>query len=176
MLYLIGGTSRVGKSTLATLILERNHISCISTDVIRNLFAFSPAKLPVLELEEHERQEFFFPYLFQFLKILQNRYPNYVVEGDIFSPEQVVTMQERLNLKCCFMGTSNITVDDLVNKDSNPNWVSKLPPEEQAKIPEHLINLSRGFEEEAKKHGFPYFDIYPDRQAALESAYQALFS
>lgn len=176
MLYLIGGTSRVGKSTLASLILERNKISVISTDVVRNLLVSGPTKLNILEFSERERSDMFFPYFFQFLKILQNRYPDYVVEGDIFTAEQVVSMQERLGLTCCFLGTSSITVDDLINKDPHPNWVSKLPAEQQVDIPQRLVKLSEEFEAEAKKYGFPYFDIYPDRHGALESAYKSLFS
>lgn len=176
MIYLIGGVPKVGKSTFASLILERDNISCISTDVIRNLLDFSPTKLGFLQLEVSKRPEVFFPYFLQFLKILQNKYPNYVVEGDIFTPSQVASIQERITLKCCFLGTSSITIEDITEKDPNPNWVNKLPPEDQAEVPEQLIQLSRVFESEASKYNFPYFNIYPDRQKSFESAYHALLS
>jgi len=195
MIYLIGGTTRVGKSTLAAIILERKKISSISTDVIRNLLDFSPTKLGFLQLEEDKRPAAFAPYFLQFLKILQNRYPHYVVEGDIFTPEQVAALQDRITLKCCFLGMSNPTIENLTKTDprlnwiSNlspeekgklsesivkGNWVSRLSPEEQAKIPDQVMQRSEIFRDESQKHGFPYFDIYPDREKSLESAYSVL--
>ncbi len=195
MIYLIGGTTRVGKSTLASIILERKKIAIISTDVIRNLLDFSPTKLGITELEEEKRPEAFAPYFLQLLKILQNRYPNYVVEGDIFTPEQVASIQDRITLKCCFLGASKVTVEDLINVDPRRdwisnlsteekaklsdsivqgNWVSRLSPEEQAKIPDQIMHRSEILRNESQEYGFPYFDIYPDRQKALENAYAAL--
>jgi len=195
MIYLIGGTSRVGKSTLAQIILERNSISSISSDVIRNLLDSGPTKLGIAQLEENKRTEVFSPYFVQFLKILQNRYSNYVVEGDIFTPEQVSLLQEKITLKCCFLGMSATNLEDLKKTDHRlnwiqnlspeeksklsksiveGNWVSRLPEEEQAAIPQKLVQLSKEFEVAAAKYRFPYFDIYPDREKALESAYSAL--
>src|SRR3989338_3785416 len=80
MIYLIGGTPRVGKSTLSSLILERNNISVLSTDVIRNLIDFSPTKVGIKDLPVKEKPEAFFPYFLQLLKILQNKYTDYIIE------------------------------------------------------------------------------------------------
>jgi len=195
MIYLIGGPPRCGKTTLASIILERKGVSCISTDVIRNLLDFSPTKLGFLQLEEDKRPEAFFPYFLQFLKILQNRYPHYVVEGDIFTPEQIASLQEKITLKCCFLGMSEVTVEDL--KKTHPrldwigklppdekvkltksitegNWVNRLSPEEQEKVPQQLMDTSNWFKAESVKYHFSYFDIYPDQDKALEAAYTAL--
>lgn len=195
MIYLIGGTPRTGKSTLAAIILERNSIPGISTDVIRNLLDFSPTKLGFTNLKEDKRPVAFFPYFLQLLKILQNRYQNYVVEGDIFTPEQVASVQEQITLKCVFLGVSNATVEDLQKTDPRldwihqlpevekaklssairqGNWVGRLPSEKQAEIPARLARQSKELKNEAHKHHIPYVDIYPDRETALEAAYQAI--
>lgn len=174
MIYLIGGAPRVGKSTLASMILERNHISSISTDVLRNVLDYSPLKIGIKDLEQNKRSETFFPYFLQLLKILQNKYPNYVVEGDLFTPQQIDSIKERIGLKCCFLGTSNITLEDVKKIDEKLDWVSKMSEEDQNKLPEYFIKRSKEVESEALKFHFPYFDIYPDRNFALESAYQAL--
>lgn len=174
MIYLIGGTPRVGKSTLAALILERDKISNISTDVLRNVLDYSSLQVGIKDFEPQKQSEAFFPYFLPLLKILQNKYQNYVVEGDLFYPEQIVEIKERINLKCCFLGSSNITLEDLKQIDSKLDWVSKLPPEKQADLPREFIERSKMFETEAPKHGFSYFDISPNRQAALESAYNEL--
>ncbi|MDB5259864.1 MAG: hypothetical protein JWN37_95 [Candidatus Nomurabacteria bacterium] len=176
MIYLIGGTARVGKSTLAALMLERKHISNISTDVIRNLLDSSPTQLGLKALEEDKKAEVFFPYLLQFLKILQNKYEDYVIEGDLFTPEQVTSLKEKIELRCCFLGTSNITLEDIKKSDPKSDWVSNLSQEKQNTLPEYFIKKSKKIEQEASKNNFPYFDIYPDRNASLESAYNSLFS
>ena len=174
MIYLIGGTPRVGKSTLASMILERNNISALSTDVIRNLIDYSPTKVGIQDLEPKMQSEAFFPYFLQLLKIIQNKYPNFVIEGDLFTPSQIASIKDQINLKCCFIGTSNISLADLKKIDSKLDWVSNLPSEQQAVLPARFIERSRITGEEATKYGFPYFDIYPDRDSALENAYRAL--
>lgn len=174
MIYLIGGISRVGKSTLASMILERNKISAVSTDVIRNLLDFSPTKVGINDLEISKKPEAFFPYFSQLVHILNNKYSNYVVEGDLFTPEQVALLQKEIDLKCVFIGTSNITLEDLKKIDSKLDWVSKMPMEVQEKLPGKLVERSKTIETEAAKYGFQYFDISPDRNRALESAYNIL--
>lgn len=176
MLYLIGGTARVGKTTLASRILERKSISTISTDVWRNVLDSTP---PGLGLEGKTREQqlgLFFPYFFRMLKCLNNKYPDYVVEGDLFTPEQIVSLGNEIDLKCVFLGSSHITLGDLKKIESNLDWVSKLPPEKQETIPQELMKRSTFFKTEAEKYNFPYFDIYPDREKALDDAYNILFS
>lgn len=175
MIYLIGGTPRVGKSTLSSLILERNKISILSTDVIRNLIDFAPSKVGINDLPVEEKSEAFFPYFLQLLKILQNKYSDYVIEGDLFTPEQLSSIQERIQFKCCFFGTSNITLEDLKKIKAEHDWVSKFPEEEQKKLPQQFIKRSEVTKTEAEKYNFPYFDIYPDRNKAIEAAYDCLF-
>ncbi len=176
MIYLIGGTARVGKSTLAALILERNHISNISTDVLRNLLDFSPTEVGINKLEDGKKAEAFFPYFLQFLKIIQNKYTDYVIEGDLFTPEQIASIQDKILVKCCFLGTSNITLEDLKKIDPKLDWVSKLELEKQQKLPEYLIKKSKNIQIEAAKYNFPYFDIYSNRQEAIELVYKSLFN
>ncbi|MCX6755434.1 MAG: hypothetical protein NT068_02760 [Candidatus Nomurabacteria bacterium] len=175
MIYLIGGTPRVGKSTLSSLILERNNISVLSTDVIRNLIDFAPTKVGIKDLPVKEKSEAFFPYFLQLLKILQNKYTDYVIEGDLFTPEQLSTIQEQIQFKCCFLGTSNITLDDLKNVKTEHDWVSKFPEKVQQKLPQQFMERSAITKVEAEKCNFPYFDIYPDRDKSIEAAYDSLF-
>lgn len=176
MIYLIGGTPRVGKSTLASLILERNKISVLSTDVIRNFIDFSPSKVGIKDLSVKEKPEVFFPYFVQLLKILQNKYSDYVVEGDLFTPEQLSNIEEQIQFKCCFLGTSNITLLDLKKIKTEHDWVSKFPEEAQEKLPKEFMQRSEMTKKEAQKYSFPYFDIYPDRDGAIEAAYDCLFN
>jgi len=175
MIYLIGGTPRVGKSTLSSLILERNKISVLSTDVIRNLIDFAPTKVGIKDLPVEEKSNAFFPYFLQLLKILQNKYTDYVIEGDLFTPEQITTIQEVIHFKCCFLGTSNTTLENLKKIKDEHDWVSRFPEEEQEKLPKQFMERSAVIKKEALRYNFPYFDIYPDRNKAIEAAYDCLF-
>src|SRR4051812_1174821 len=135
MIYLIGGVPRTGKSRLAALMLQRNLISCISTDVLRNFLDHSPAKVGIGEAELAKRPEAFAPYLYTFLRILQNKYEDYVVEGDIFTPEQVKVLQEKVALKCVFLGFSEVTLQDLRHRGATADWVARLSEAEQGELP-----------------------------------------
>ena len=143
MIYLIGGTPRVGKSTLASIIKERKKISVLSTDVLRNFLDFSPTKVGIKDIKNVDKKsEEFFPYFLQFLKIIQNKYDDYVIEGDLFTPKQLVLIKEQINFKCCFLGTSNITLEDLKQIKNEHDWVSKFPQERQDKFPDEFMKRS----------------------------------
>ena len=135
---------------------------------------FSPTKVGINDLEVNKKPEAFLPYFLQLLHILQNKYTNYVVEGDLFTPEQVSVIQKEIDLKCVFVGASAITLEDLKQIDPKLDWVNKMPEDVQARMPEKFIERSKVVEAEAAKYNFPYFDINPDRAQALESAYKAL--
>jgi len=96
------------------------------------------------------------------------------VEGDLFSPQQIDSIKDQVKIKCCFIGTSNITLEDLKKIDSKLDWVSKFSPEDQAKLPQQFVDRSKIIKEESEKYGFKYFDIYPDRQIAIENTYHVL--
>ena len=172
MIYLIGGIPTAGKSSLAALILERHQIPIISTDVIRNFLDFSPTKLGILGLLEEQQAEAFYPYLYKYVRILENHYPDYVVEGDIFTPEQVIELQKKINLKCCFLGMSGFAP---TRPFGDSRWANNLSPEEQQTLPEKLTNRSENLQRSAASHHLPYIDVFPDKKAALEKAYASLF-
>ena len=174
MIYLIGGAPRTGKTTLSNMILKRDRISCLSTDMIRNLLDFSPTKLGILDLEYNKRPEYFFPYFLQFLKILQNRGTDIILEGDIFTPEQLDSIKDRIDFKCCFLGFSSVKLEDLKKGDPQTDWVSRKSQEEQDKIPGNLVKISNKTKEECSKYNFQYFDVSIDREGTLEKVYHYL--
>lgn len=172
MIYLIGGAYRIGKTTLSRRILREKGIPYISTDLLRNsLYTFLGRPFPE---KWDDRPEEFFPYLKDFIRRCENKYPEgVVIEGDIFLPQQISQIKNN-NIKCCFLGASNITVDQI--KDSDPtNWVNYKSPEEQEYLPQGIMRISNIYKEESEKYGFIYFDIYPDREGALKAAYDYLF-
>ena len=171
MIYLIGGAPRIGKTTLSKIILERNKIPYMPTDLIRGaLYKFLNKDLGKWQ----DRPEFFFPYLADFIRRIDKEYKHdYVIEGDIFLPEQIASL-EQSKIKCVFLGSSNITLDQIKDNDSD-SWVHTMDVTRQNDLPNFIMEKSNMFKEEANKYGFAYFDIYPDRNKALEAAYEYLF-
>lgn len=166
MIYLIGGACRVGKSTLAKIIFEQHRIPYIPTDILRGSL-YNHLNRP-MELWA-ERPEFFFTYLKDFIQRANRAYPNgCVIEGDIFLPSQIASIGEDW-IKCAFLGASHITVEQIKLCDPN-DWVHRLAAERQAGLAESIMINSKLIESEAANHKFAYFDIHPDRNAALEDA------
>ncbi len=167
MIYLIGGVARVGKTTLSRRMLEENKIPYIPADLLRNsLYHYLNKDLGKWE----DRPEFFFPYLSDFIKRSKNKYhfDGCVIEGDIFLPEQIASLPQE-GMKCIFLGTGNITLEQIMDNDLD-SWVHTMDPENRKGLAEGLMRKSKMFKAEAEKHGFAYFDIYPDRDAALKAA------
>lgn len=173
MIYLIGGVSRVGKTTLSKIILDKKKIPYISADLLRNaLYHYLGKDLGKWE----DRPEFFFPYLSDFIKRANNKYhyTGCVIEGDIFLPEQIANLPHD-EIKCIFLGTSNITLEQIMDNDPD-SWVHTMDPENRKGLADGIMKKSEMFKKEAEKYGFRYFDIYPDRDSALNDAFEYLMN
>lgn len=173
MIYLIGGAFRIGKTTLAKRILKEKGIPYISTDILRNsLYKYLGKDFPKKWVD---RPAEFWPYLSDFIIRADHKYTDgLVIEGDIFLPEQIAGMHSA-NIRCCFVGSSNITLEQ-IKQDSQNNWVNDQSPENQAYLPQSIMDISKIIKEGADKYGFPYFDIYPDRKVAIDNAYDFLIN
>lgn len=172
MIYLIGGAFRIGKTTLAKRILKEEGIPYISTDILRNsLYKFLGRDFPKKWVD---RPAEFWPYLSDFIKRAKSKYADgLVIEGDIFLPEQISGILDD-NIRCCFVGSSNITLDQ-IKHDSPDNWVNTQTPEEQAYLPQSIMDISKMIKDDAEKYGFKYFDVAQGRESALNAAYNYLF-
>jgi hypothetical protein len=174
MIYLIGGAPRVGKTTLSRMIMERKGIPFLSTDVIRDAVDKAYPQLGLMDAEWEKRPSAFFPLFVSLARFAQYAQPNHVIEGDIFLPKQVKLLSHHMDVKCLFLGTSNVQLSGLKINTHN-DWVSGLPRREQAALPQKIISVSEMFKTEAEKYKIPYFDLSADRAAKLEEAYSLWF-
>ncbi|MDP3724396.1 MAG: hypothetical protein Q8R11_02055 [bacterium] len=183
MLYLIGGVPRVGKSTLAELILERKRIAYVDTDWIIRMFMYAAPQLGVkvyTELNEHEFRNKainFYPFLYQFVKYNQPVVEKYVIEGDSFLPEHISALQEDFRVRACFLGTSNLQPEILLNNPSkNDWWIKKLSPQQLSDLCKWVMDMSSFLEKECRLYNITYFDLAKNHREQLEKAYQYLVS
>lgn len=182
MLYLIGGVPRVGKSTLANLILERDKISYVDSDWIIHMLMHAAPQLGVKiysELNEHEfrnKAVNFYPFLYQFIKYNQPVAENYVIEGDSFLPEHVSKLQKEFQVKSCFLGLSNLKPETLKNNPSkNDWWINKMNAEQLINLCQWIQDMSAILKKECELYKIEYFDLAENHKEQMEKAYLYLF-
>lgn len=176
MIYLIGGSVRTGKSNLANKILQNKQISVVSTDVIVGLLKdyvkkdFDDPRPNFIQKAEN-----FFPYLKEFIRInLILGIQDFVYEGDIILPEQVMFLAKEYKVKSCFLGFSHISSDSLKEYISNHKWLDELSENELKQLPKRIMETSKFIEEECKKYNLKYFDLSIDYDKEHELAYKYL--
>jgi hypothetical protein len=174
MIYLIGGAARVGKTTLAKMILKRQGIPFDSTDMLWWALKESEPKRN-WKSEWEAAPDQFFPYLHAYINHAIKTLPDYVVEGDTFFPSHAAELMKKFPIKVVFLGSSNMNLADIKKYSQHNNWVDHLEQKDQEPLPAKLMADSAMFEREAKKFGFPYFDVAEQREEKMEAAYSALF-
>lgn len=177
MLYLIGGMPRVGKTTLAQMILERDKISWIPLDVVREALH---ASVPSLKIQEGKdwwvgHHDKFFPFLRELIDSFVITRRSYVLEGDSFTPQQAYAIMKEFGIKTCFLGTSKLDVETLKTfKGAGDFWTDTLSKEDLDVLPSWIIDISQKYKLECENLGIKYFDVSLDHKQTLENAYEYL--
>jgi 2-phosphoglycerate kinase len=174
MIYLIGGTPRVGKTTLAKILMERKAIPFVSADVLSHALDRAYPNLEIRSGGWASIPDKFYTYLREFIKSSTHNLPDYIIEGDSFFPEHVKKLSEEFQIKSVFLGASHTTLDLIKSNVLHSDWVSTLPQEKQEKLPEWLMSTSEMFKKEAEKHNIRYFDVSEGREKILEEAFTYL--
>lgn len=177
MIYLIGGMPRVGKSTLAKMILERKNISWMPLDIVRGALNSMVPNLGIKTGEDwwEGHHEKFFPFIKKLIHRIKQSDMPYVLEGDSFTPIQADTLIKEFGVKVCFLGTSKIDTTILKNlKGVGDDWISDISKEELEKLPGWIIKKSQEYKQECENIGIKYFDVSTDHTQVLEDAYNFL--
>ena len=180
MLYIIGGASRVGKSTLAQILLERDKVAYVDIDWIVSMLMHASPQLNIKYATEFSNSAFiekannFFPYLYQFIKYNQPVVDKYTIEGDSILPKQVHQLQKEFSIKACFLGVSTLKPETLYEYKSKNNWIKVLTPEQIIALCNWSVSVSNYLQNECELYKIPYFDLSHDYHNALEKAYSSL--
>ncbi len=177
MIYLIGGMPRVGKSTLAQMILERNKISWMPLDTVREALGVVSKNLGIYDGDEWwaSHHEKFFPFLKELVKSTQIARMSYVLEGDSFFPEHIDRLSKEFTIKGCFLGVSNLNVDILKkHKGAGDPWLDTITEEKLNSLPSWIMGKSQEYKKECEKYGIKYFDVSENHKQTLEEAYRYL--
>ncbi len=173
MIYLIGGPPRVGKSTLAQKLTTECGIPFISTDVL--LFMVHDT-LPDLNLKDPYEAipKKFFPFLDSFIRNTILTVPDYVIEGDTITPAIAQRLGEKYELRACFLGSTQTTLENIRRYTGHNDWMSLKNEAELAVIPASIMRRSQALKEECEKRELAFFDTSAGFDAVIKTAFTEL--
>lgn len=175
MVYLIGGASRVGKSTLANLLLQRRRISFLSADALVHTLKNVAPELGVTGNGPlPEKAAKFYPYLKGFIKYNSFSIKDFIIEGDVILPYHSAELSQEFPVKSCFLGFSEIAIGALKENAGSNNWIDNLTEGSLKALPEEIIKISKFIKTECEKYSLKYFDLSGKYKERLEEAYTFL--
>lgn len=175
MIYLIGGLARSGKTLIRKRILKEYKISGIGTDSIRYMLSYTN---PVLGINYKKpathNGPLMWPYLDNLLYELRE-YSNedFVIEGDILLPKYLSKYSDTSNIKCCYIGYSNASLEtkyrEIVDNRGQGDWTKEYKEREFKKFIKSSIKNSKKYEKECKRLGIRYFNTGVDFQKSIDN-------
>ena len=172
MVYLIGGSSHVGKTLLAQRLLERTGYPYVSLDHLK--MGFIRSGMTDLTVEDDYRMRYWmWPFVSEMIKTAIENDQNMIVEGCYIPSEWQDSFDGWMldQIKCLFIVMSEdylrghfpdvVEYADVIEKrlDDHPDM-------------ERLINCSKEFLEECKELGVPYYVI--DKEFSIEDMLETI--
>ena len=159
MIYLIGGSSHVGKTFFSQKLMEDINVPYVSLDHIKMMFIRSGLTKLTVE-DDYEMRYFLWPYMAEYIKTCIENEQSLIVEGCYIPENYRDAFDESYlkNIKSVYIVMSEDYirnhVDDLINKAS----VIECRIEEEVDI-ERLIMCSKDFKELGTTHNIPVLEI-----------------
>lgn len=177
-MYLIGGPPRVGKSTLAWMLLERAGLPGCPTDALVSMLQRAAPEHGVRHGTHADKAESAQPFLVEFIRAaaqaLDGSDPEdgYVVEGDIVTPAAAVAAADLgVPLTSVFLGNTKLTCAHL---RTVPGWLEGADDITYREIAAWARDQSTALREACEASGHVYVELGAGYRQGLERAYSAL--
>jgi hypothetical protein len=182
MLYLLGGASRAGKTTIAQRLLKERRVSYFVLDYFVSALTFGAPELGVHHDQPNpERAERLWSRLRPMLRNIVEEEPCYLVEGDTLLPGPVSDLAQEYPgaIRACFVGYPTISpmqkFRDIRERGRGVNdWVRGHPDEYVLALVNEEIAFSSFLQSECQKHGLPFFDGSHDFVEMIDRAVRYL--
>ncbi|MEK7659734.1 MAG: hypothetical protein AAB343_00865 [Patescibacteria group bacterium] len=169
MLYIIGGTSRSGKTLLARLLLKEKHIPYFPLDAMIGVFN----ALPEVDIDYDQpfikRGEKSWRYIKPLFNYFHAEEENFLIEGDSLLPKYIAKFrdQHKNHVRTCFLGYTSLSSGDKLQlirtfHRGNIDWTRHHSDESLISMIEHMITFSHYLQRECAKRKIPFFDISHD--------------
>lgn len=184
MLYLVSGSSRSGKSTIARRILKQTGIPYLSLDWVMMGFTNGMPEFGIHDkLWPDEIAARLDKFLLAMCENILWAEEGLVIEGEAILPGSArILLDKHLGrVRACFLGYTTVDIETkMAEAKAYPagenDW---LLEESDETIRQHLQNMvaySKKVERQCKKHRIRYFDTSADFPAAMDRATQYLLS
>ncbi|HUR76876.1 MAG TPA: AAA family ATPase [Acidimicrobiales bacterium] len=167
MLYLIGGASRTGKSSVASELARRIGVSVVSTDALVWALQHGAPELGVRHGVHDDKAASLFRFLTPFVEASTNGGRSLILEGDALRPEQAVALSVRFETRACFVGNVSAQAADLV---VGGGWAADQPPDQLARLAGWVATVSREIATACASAGIEYFDVGARKRDATIAA------
>ncbi len=181
MIYIISGTSRSGKSTMAKHLFEDLNIPMLSTDVLMMGFQLGMPDLGVDHLKwAHENADIMWPVLKGMIQTLITNKEDYIFEGESFN---AVHLRELLDeypgkVKALYLGYIDISVEEkyqeIMTYSEPGDWLIAYDKKYIMGHINNMIKLSKQVQKECEEYRIPYFDTSKDFISSIEKAMEYL--
>ena len=184
MLYLVGGTSRSGKTMIAKSVLKQRGIPYMSLDWIVMGFTNGMPKCGIHDkLFPDEIAERLRDFLEAMCENMLWTGEDYLIEGEAILPESArrVLDSNSQNVAACFLGYAAIEVEKKVEEtkahsSGNRDWLMNESDEAIHRHIENMVEYSRKVQTQCDQHNVPYFDTSTNFLATVERAKEHLFT
>lgn len=177
MLYLVGGTSRGGKSTIAKSILNQAKIPYLSTDWI--MMGFTNG-LPEFGIHDELFPDEIGRRMWKFVRAMCENIiwigKDYVIEGEAILPEQVeeLILKYPDKVKGCFVGYTEVDVNQKMHEikafAESSDWLSNKPDEYIINHINNMIDFSWKTKKQCEIYNLKYFDTSNNFKSTIDKA------
>jgi 2-phosphoglycerate kinase len=182
MLYLLGGCSRSGKSTLAERMRVRHGVPWFPLDALKMGLHHGAPQLGVhSEHDELETADRMWPIVQAMVENLIFDGRDYLIEGVNLRPDTVASYIEQSEdpIRACFLGYPDLPVEtkaaQVFAHAGLPNdWLNRMGPDYVARHLDQCRRLSAKLRDDCARLGLVFFDTGADFPSALETAERRL--
>ncbi|MFD9518398.1 hypothetical protein [Streptomyces sp. NPDC059979] len=178
MIYLIGGPPRVGKSTLAWMLLERAGLPGCPTDVLVSMLERAAPEHGVRHGTHPDKAVLAEPFLVEFVRAAAEALDasdprdDYVVEGDIVTPAAATAAAGLgIPLTAVFLGNTRLTPAHL---RAAPDWLEGADDSTYREIAAWVRDRSAALRDACAAGGHVYVELGAGHAQGIERAYSTL--
>jgi len=180
MLYILGGVSRSGKTTIARRLVVEKAIPFFCTDYLVTALQEGAPVLDVRHGQEFRlKAEKLWPVLKPLMEHQINKNRSYLIEGDGILPYYVSELicSNPHDIKACFIGFPEAKPQVKFNKEreygmNKVNWTVSVEDKELLRKFENMIEVSKYLRTECQKYSLNYFDCSVNFEENLEKVIQ----